>query len=78
MNPLAEERDVDILEDTISQTKIGHDSETQRGEQIANLGVRLCREIELVALAQRGDSLLSESHSLRPQQQPGQRFHLVC
>jgi hypothetical protein len=34
--------------------ELGHDSETQRGEQIANLGVRLCREIELVALAQRG------------------------
>ena len=50
MNPLAEERDVDILEDTISQTKLGHNSETQREEQIANLGVRLCREIELVAL----------------------------
>ena len=43
--------------------ELGHDSETQREEQIANLGVRL---LELVALAQRGDSLLSESHSLRP------------
>ena len=50
MNPLAEERDVNILEDTISQTKLGRDSETHREEQIANLGMRLCREIELVAL----------------------------